>query len=375
MPSPQSIARFRLEFDNAFIKRFQHGAAEILRGDSLSEGFHVAAFEARFAQFVGTPWAVAVNSGTAALELAFQALDVAGGAVIMPTNTFFATAIAALRAGAEVILHDIEARGLGLDPDGLAERLNARVRAVCLVHIGGLISPETETVCRICAASGIPVVEDAAHAHGSSLAGRAAGRIGRVACFSFYPTKVMTTGEGGMVVTDDKALAARIRSLKNFGRDPDNPLFHLAGGMNYKLTELQGLMGCLELERLEARLQRRRNLARQYQKALRDSAFDPVAPSWQGHCSYYKQIIRTPIPADRIRTFCAEAGVDLSGEVYRVPLHRQPYLRKLGISGGKFPVAEHFCGHHVCPPLYPELEDGEVEGVCAALLAGLERID
>ena len=168
----------------------------------LTLGRHVERFESAFAEYHGARYAVATSSGTAALEIILRHVGVAGGEVVMPTNTFGATAFAALAAGGRPVFADIGA-DLTLDPESAAAQVTPRTRAVVTVHVGGLVSPATTELAALCRSKGIALVEDAAHAHGSSLGGRFAGTLGVAGAFSFFTTKVMTTGEGGMVLTND----------------------------------------------------------------------------------------------------------------------------------------------------------------------------
>ena len=368
----QRIPIFRLEFEDAFIEKFQEGAAAILRSDAIAESKNVRQFEKDFAKMVSAKHAVAVTSGTAALEISLRTVDVRGKIVLLPSNTFFATSIAVTNAGADFDLLDSEEESLSLDPDALEQAIKKhgreKIGAVIIVHIGGIITKHIERIVDICHRNEIPLIEDAAHAHGSERYGLHAGTIGIIGCFSFFPTKVMTTGEGGMVTTNDPVLQEKILSLKNFGRPPDNQ--HLCvneQGMNAKVTEFMGLMGILECERVQQRIKRRNDLVQRYVKNLQNSEYRPVLQS-DGTCSYYKCILRTPqVKVDVLRTYCKENGIALTGEVYRIPLHEQP-LYKDKFAGRAFPVTDAFSQSHICPPLYPELTDDEVDFICDTLL-------
>jgi dTDP-4-amino-4,6-dideoxygalactose transaminase len=366
------IPIFRLTFEDAFIEKFQKGAAEILRSDAIAESQYVRQFERDFGAIVHAKHAIAVTSGTAALELALRAIDVQGKIVLMPTNTFFATSIAATNAGADFDLLDIEEESLSIDPDALEEACKkgrGKIGAVIVVHIGGIISTHIERITDICRRNGVPLIEDAAHAHGSERFGKHAGTIGVIGCFSFFPTKVMTTGEGGMVTTNDLTLTEKIRSLKNFGRPPDNQ--HLCvneQGNNYKVTEFMGLMGMLECERVHERVKRRNKLLERYVQKLQGSKYHPVLQG-DGECAYYKCILRTPYKdTSLLRAYCKEQGIALTGEVYRTPLHEQPIYEEK-FRGRTFPVTDAFSKSHICPPLYPELSEDEVDFICDTLLA------
>ncbi len=371
------IPIFRLKFENSFIRDFQRGSEKILLSDALGESVYVRQFEKDFSKLVHAKHSVAVTSGTAAIEVALRAVDVRGKVVLMPTNTFFATSVAATNAGAILDFLDIEPETLSIDPDALEESIRKhgakKIGAVIVVHIGGIISRHIKRLASICRRHRIPLIEDAAHAQTSARDGEYAGSIGAIGCFSFFPTKVMTTGEGGMVTTADDNLLARIKSLKDFGRPPhDGNLCVLEQGSNYKVSEFMGLFGVLECKRVKERVKRRNALLKRYIRNLKSSGYEPVLQT-EGNCSYYKCILRTPphLKRDWLKAYCKERSITLTGEVYRIPLHRQP-LYQDAFSKKTFPVTDAFADHHICPPLYPELSDAEVDYVCDTLLQALK---
>ena len=358
----KTVPKFRLEYDAEFRERFGHECAEILRSDTLQEGPWVRRFERDFSSFIAAQHCTATSSGTTALEVALRAVGVAGKEVVLPTNTFIATAIAVERAGGIIRLVDIEPETYSADPDAIADAINENTGAVVLVHIGGVISKYVERIIHLCRDCHVPLVEDAAHAHGATRGDVRAGTIGQVAAFSFFPTKVMTCGEGGMVTTNDLAVAAKVRSIKDFGRGKRDGLLSYMPGMNAKMTEFQGLLGAMELERSRVRRYDRALLAAKYIDCLLEvGLFASVEPG-----SHYKMIVQTRHPAPAVQSFCEENGVSLSGGVYHVPLHQQPVYegrwdQKL------FPVSNHFSRHHVCLPLYPEMDVDDVKFVCDVL--------
>lgn len=365
MNQSRSVPIYKLEFDDSFVKQYKDGCERILKSDSLAEGKFVSDFENKFSEFIGAKHCVAVSSGTAALEVAMRALDVKGKSVIMPTNTFIATAIAAIRAGAEVVLLDIEEDTFALYPDALKKAITKNTGAVILVHIGGIISKYAKEIVNICEKNGVPLIEDAAHAHGATRGDLKAGTIGRIGCFSFFPTKVMTTGEGGMITTNDGHLANLMRSIKNFGRDLTNPIFSIRDGLNYKVTEFQALLGLLEMGRVQQRIAKRTILAHEYQKLLSGTSYRAIGYE-DGKNSYYKQIVKINFSQDALHKFCKKHNVSLTGEVYRYPVHQQPVFKGI-FDNDNFPVANRFSKQHICPPLYPELEIEDVRYVCEVL--------
>ena len=216
------------------------------------------------------------------------------------------------------------------------------------------------------------LVEDAAPAHGLKMGSYSAGAIGDVGCFSMFPTKVMTTGEGGMITTDDADLYKKMRSIKNFGRPEDGSILCVnPDGNNYKMNEFTGLMGCLELKRVKKRIRRRIKLVNRYEKNLKGTSYKIIKQK-SGTCSYYKLILEINHSLhmenenERLKKVCARAGISLTGQVYEIPVHKQPKYKNL-FAKETFPNTEYISKMHICPPLYPELTEAEVDYICTVL--------
>ena len=367
------IPIFKLDFDDNFIKEYQDKCFDIFRSNrSLSECYYTKKFEDKFKQLVNSKYSCSVTSGTAAIDLALRALEVKGK-VIVPINTFFATSVAVESAGCEVEFIDIEPNTFSIDPLLLEDKLKTQsIGAVIIVHIGGIISDYMHEIKRICNKYNVPLIEDAAHAHLSSRNDQWAGTIGDIGCFSFFPTKVMTTGEGGMVTTNNETIFKRMKSLKNFGRDLENGGICLTkNGVNYKINEFTGALGLQECERIEGRVDKRNKLVNRYLKNLKNTEYEPIIQK-TGYCSYYKFITMIPKNIERewLRDYCKQAGITLTGEVYKIPLHHQPVYSNF--KNNSYPVAEYICFNHICPPLYPELTLEEVDYICEILIKARE---
>lgn len=332
----------------------------------LTLGEQVERFESAFAEYHQAPYAIATSSGTAALEIILRHIGVEGGEVVVPTNTFAATAFAAVAAGARPVFADV-IEDLTVDPASVAARITTRTRAVVTVHIGGLVSRATEALTDLCRARGIALVEDAAHAHGSSLDGRFAGTLGVAGAFSFFTTKVMTTGEGGMVLTADDSLRESARVLRDQGKVGGRN-YHERLGYNWRLSELSAILGTVQLRRLDEFIARRQTIAAIYDHALSGvSGIKPLCPSPGTRHNYYKYICileRMP-PNEFAAALRTRFGVATSGYVYDVPLHEQPVFRPY--ADGSLPVAERLCRRHVCLPLYPSLTDAQARHVVFAV--------
>lgn len=342
---------------------------EVLASGQLTLGRYGAALEERFAKRCGVRNAVAVNSGTAALEIILRSLDVAGKDVLVPANTFFATAAAVVHAGARPVFMDTDPESFGTAPEEVERRMTAETAAVIVVHIGGLISRRMKELQEMLSRKGIWLVEDAAHAHGSSHAGLSAGAFGVAGAFSFYPTKVMTAGEGGMIVTDDDRIAAEARTYRDQGKADFTQNAHIRLGYNWRMSEPHAIIALRHLERLEAMLTARRRLARIYDDALMGwDGMTPLAVPPGGVCNYYKYVVAVPEKVDRRAlkaTLRERHRVSLSGEVYEAPLHRQPIFAPFG--NGVLPRAEHVCAHHICLPIFASMTDEEAHHVIEAL--------
>lgn len=240
---------------------------EILESGHLVNGKHLPAFEARIAEMAGTPHAVAVNSGGTALELALLALNVAGREVIVPTQTFIASANAVTRAGGIPVFADIEKDTLCLDPAEVERKIGPNTCGVMFVPMFGLVPSSLLRIKELCKQHGLFLIEDAAHAHGASLDGHPAGSFGDIACFSFFATKVITTGEGGAITTASQDLREKVASLRDHGRTGSSPLFGAAGN-NFRLTEMQAVLGQHQLASLQDFLRHRNRIAGIYRAGL-----------------------------------------------------------------------------------------------------------
>ena len=332
----------------------------------LTLGPFVEEFEAGFADRHGGGTAVATSSGTSALEAILRALDVEGGEVILPTNTFAATAFAVIRAGAVPVFADI-GEDMTLDPGDAAARIGPDTRAVITVHIGGLVSPSTLELVELCDRRGVPLVEDAAHAHGSALRGRSAGTFGVAAAFSFFSTKVITTGEGGMVLTRDLGIRDVVRLLRDQAKVANGNL-HEAIGANWRLTEPQALLGIAQLRHLDEFVARRQVIAERYRAGLAGvPGLEVLAVPPGAHHNFYKLIAFLDVvgPDDLKADLKDRFDIAMGGYVYEVPLHEQPVFRRY--ARDPLPMAEDLCRRHICPPIYPTLTDEQVDHVVAAL--------
>lgn len=340
---------------------------QILRSGRLVLGPHTDVFEAMVADMAGTQHGIAVNSGAIALEIIFRVLEVHGRTVLVPTNSNYATAAAALAAGATVELYD---SGLYPDLADLKRRLRRNLAAVVVVHIGGYLSPDLATLAEWCTAAGVPLIEDAAHAHGAALADCRAGGFGYAAAWSFFATKTVSTGEGGAITTDDPHLDRMARLYRNQGKNGHER--HVVTGGSWRMTELGAALGCTELDHLDRDLLRRRAVIDRYSQAL--SGHGLAFPAVHGQVSGHKAIavLDTGLDRNTLRDRAFAAGVQLGRGVYDKPLHTHPVFNGLNI-GDPFPVAERFAATHVCLPLWRAMSDDVVSEVITTLTRVLEE--
>lgn len=357
----------RYDFSDDDIAWIQRQVGDLLRSRAfLTMGERCAEFEDRFARLTGAPHAVSVSSGTGALEIILRATGVEGAEVVVPTNTFAATAFAVLHAGGVPVFADC-GPDLAVDPADVERRLTPKTRAVIVVHIGGLVSPAVRALRDLCDRRSLALIEDAAHAAGSALDGQAAGTFGTAAAFSFFSTKVITTGEGGMITTADDRIAARARLLRDQAKVAGRNAHELVGS-NWRLTEIQAILGLAQLDRLPDLLAGRRRVAAVYEEAFGRASdrLRPVVPPPGARPNWYKYVLVTEAEAGAVAARLTGSGVTLGGAVYDVPCHRQPVFAPH--ARGPLPVAEHLCAHHVCPPIYPSLSDDDARTVAHALL-------
>jgi len=348
---------------------------EVLESGQLTLGKYGAEFENKFARLCGVRHGIAVNSGTSSLEIILRSLGVEGRDVLVPTNTFFATAAAVVHAGANPVLLDMDPESFSVTPEEVEKRLTPKTAGLIVVHIGGIVSAQLPALVDLAHKKGFWLIEDAAHAHGSSLQSVSAGAFGIASSFSFYPTKVMTSGEGGMIVTNDDKLAEEARIYRDQGKASFTVNAHVRMGYNWRMSEPHAIIGLRHLERLPAMIADRRAVAACYDRGLKDfRSLQPLAPPSDGTCNYYKYIAILKKKRERkeLKALLREKfGVSLAGEVYEEPLHKQPVFENS--CTGPLPIAEDLCARHICLPVFSGMQISEAQQVIEALRQVLEQ--
>jgi dTDP-4-amino-4,6-dideoxygalactose transaminase len=338
----------------------QQAVAEVMASGQLAQGPRVKAFEEAFAGYIGAREAVAVANGTEALRLALLGLGVGpGDEVVIPAFTFIATATAVLMCDAEPVVVDVEPETFCMDPDAAGAAMGERTKALVPVHLYGHPA-DLDSLLEVCQERGVSLVEDAAQAHGARHRGRRVGALGTCGCFSFYPTKNMTTGEGGMVTTDDPELAERLRLLRHHGMA--GPYEYQMMGYNSRMTDVEAAVGMVQLGKLDGFNEARRRNAAKLTAELGDCVGTPDVAPWAEHV-FHQYTVRTP-RRDGLRAHLLDSGVQ-SGVYYPQTLGDIPQLHeKVRVPRG-VPEAEAMAREVLSLPVHPMLTQEEIATVSA----------
>ncbi|MET4578303.1 UDP-4-amino-4,6-dideoxy-N-acetyl-beta-L-altrosamine transaminase [Ottowia thiooxydans] len=366
---------------------------EVLRSDFLTQGPMVPRFEKTVADYCAVPHAVAVNSATSALHIACLALDLGPGDWLWTSPiTFLASANCGLYCGAQVDFVDIDPRTYNLCPEALekklleAERTGRLPKIVVPVHLCGQPC-DMRAIRALAKRFGFKTIEDASHAIGGRYLDRPIGNceFSDITVFSFHPVKIVTSAEGGMALTRDPVLASRLARLRSHGmtrepsemtHEPDGPWYYqqIELGYNYRMTELQGALGCSQMQRVDLYVARRHELARRYSELL---GHLPLTLPWQHPDSYsglHLYVIRlrlNQITRTHREIFEALRAAGIGVNLHYIPLHTQPYYERLGFKHGDYPEAEQYYAEAISLPMYPGLGDAQQDQVVAALSTAL----
>ncbi|MBM4269844.1 MAG: DegT/DnrJ/EryC1/StrS family aminotransferase [Deltaproteobacteria bacterium] len=331
-----------------------------------SAGAFITRFEKRFAEFCGTKHAVACTSGTAALQLAFYTLGIGpGDEVVMPTFTMVATPNTARHCGATPVFVDSEPHTWNMDVTKLAAAITPRTKAIVPVHTYGH-PVDMDPLLELARSRGILVVEDAAEAHGATYKGRTIGGLGDAACFSFYANKIITTGEGGMITTDDDDLATKARNIRDHAFSKERHFWHRAVGHNFRMTNLQAAVGVAQMERVDSLVQRRIDNAKRYNGHLKDVrgiTLPPADANVRNVYWMYSILVGDEFGAsrDELRRHLAENAIET--RTFFIPMHLQPIYYRPEYRGA-FPVAEMLCRRGFYLPSAPTLTADQIDFIC-----------
>ncbi len=344
-------------------------ALSALENEMMVMGESVFKFEEEFAQYCGTKYAVSTASGTAALSITLQALNIGhGNEVITTPFSFIATANSIVHAGADPIFADVEEAGINLSPSATRAKIGPKTRALMPVHLYGHPS-RVDEFRDLGAEAGVNMIEDACQAHGAEFKGRKVGSIGDAGCFSFYPAKNMTVGgDGGMITTNNEELADAARSIRDCGRDKNSKYYHGRIGFTSRLNTINAAIGRVQLRKLDAWNEARRRLSQRYRKEL-ENVRDIVLPPGDGSMEkavYHLFVIRTRL-RDQVKNRLADNRIE-AGIHYPRPIHLQaPYRQMFGYTEGMFPLSESLSSDVLSLPMFPTLTEDEVVRVCGAL--------
>ena len=350
--------------------------AAVLATGNLTQGPKVEEFEHAVAALVNARHAFATTSATTALHLSLASLEIGpGDDVLVPDYTFPATANVVIQQGARPVLVDIDPGTFTMDPADLERKLTPASRAVMPVHAFGLAA-DMDPIVEIAASRNLAVIEDAACALATTYRGRPVGALGTLGCFSFHPRKSITTGEGGMITTNDDGLADRIRLLRSHGgRRHGNRFTFEAAGYNYRLSDILAAVGVAQLRKLERLLDRRRSIARQYRELLADEErlALPRLPDWDGHVyQSFVVLLDASIDRDGVIARLADAGIETTLGTYA--LHREPlFMSRFGYAAGDLPRSNDVFTRALTLPLYPDMLEDDPAYVVSRLVEALSR--
>lgn len=341
---------------------------EVLSSGVLASGDWVKRFEEEFAGYIGTKYAVATSNGTVALDIALKALDIGAGAeVIVPDFTFIATANAVLFQNAKPVFADIDNKTFNINPEDVISKITAKTKAIIGVHLFG--HPfDLKAIQEICEDHHLFLIEDCAQAHGAEYNGKKVGSFGNIGCFSFYATKNMTTGEGGMVTTDDEELRHRLGLIINHGQS--QKYLHTSLGYNYRMTNVQAAIGVAQLGKLDGFNANRIKNAEYFNSHLRVPGLRPPFKVEGIKHVYHQYVVRvedgSPLSRDGLSNYLSQKGIG-NAIHYPIPIHKQPLYKSLGYHEDQCRYADEASRAVLSLPVYPGLSDRDIKYICGQI--------
>jgi len=335
-----------------------------------SKGNYVVEFEKEFSRFCNANYGIATSSGTTALHLALVALGIGkNDEVIVPTLTMIATTNPVIFAGATPVFVDSEPNTWNIDVSAIEEKITDRTKAILPVHIYGH-PVDMDPLLKIAKKHNLFVIEDAAEAHGAEYKGKIVGCLGDIGCFSFYTNKIITTGEGGMAITNSNETADRLNSFRDLAHSKEKRYLHYEIGFNYRMTNLQAAIGLAQMEKIDEYINARRNHARLYNSILKDIKGVTLPPEadWAKNIYWLYSILIEDdfgIGRDELIAKLAEEGIET--RPFFIPMHKQPVFQKMGLISGDFPIADELCAKGICLPSSSSLEEKQIKYVCNAI--------
>ncbi|MDF2187455.1 DegT/DnrJ/EryC1/StrS family aminotransferase [Paraflavitalea sp. CAU 1676] len=343
-----------------------------------SEGPFIKAFEEKMAAAVGRKYGIAVSNGSVAIDAAIVALGIGkGDEVIMPSFTIISCAAAVVRAGAKPVLVDSDPLTWNMDIDQVEAKITSKTKAIMVVHIYGL-PVDMDPIFALAEKHGLKIIEDAAEIHGQTYKGRPAGSLGDISTFSFYPNKHITTGEGGMIMTDDEALANKCRSLRNLCFIPEKRFYHEELGFNFRMTNMQAALGLAQLERLDEFVVKKRRMGEQYTSLLQGVTGIQLplekTPYAENIYWVYGIVLNDDIPFDALEAMKRLGAEKIGTRPFFWPMHEQPVFHKMGLFvNEKYPVAERMARRGFYVPSGLALKSEQIDTVSAAVKKMLSK--
>lgn len=363
-------------FDETTTESILNDIKLTLKSGRLTLGPRTQDFEKEFSEYIGAKHAVAVNSGTAALEIMLRFLNIGDKEVIVPTNTFVATPTAVYLCGGKPVFADMKADTLCIDLEDLKKRVSPKTTGVITVHVSGLICPQMAELRSFCRDNKLFLLEDAAHAHGAMIDGQKAGNLCDGGAFSFYPTKVMTTGQGGMITTNDSKMAEVARRMRDHGLDSNRIMVMI--GDNWCMSEVTAIIGKSQLAHLEEFVSKRNQIAQNYNCSLRkisDVSLFETPTNIRNSYYKYPMLLDDNLNREKIASIMKnQFGIE-TGSIYYPPCHLHPwFMENLGTKKGDLPVSEKVLSQVICLPIHPHLSDEQVQYILKAFSESIDKV-
>lgn len=359
-------------YDDDDIALIQKDIEQILKSKRLVLGPYTKKLEEKFSKYIGTKYGIAVNSATAALDISLRYCDVKDYEVIVPTNTFIACANTVLYAGGKPVFADMDPQSYCIDLDDVKKKLSSKTKAIMVVHLSGLPEPQLQNLLDLCAEKNIRLIEDCSHAHGSTLNGKKVGSFGIAGCFSFFATKIIPTGTGGIITTNDPELysfAEALRHQGGIGGEGQIEVFDKFG-YDWMMSEITAALGINQLEKLEKQITKRIELANLYHNELKNIKGIHIVPDYPNTRNvYWKYIVTLDENSDRnkIREIMRNKFFIDAGILYPTLCHLQPVYKNMGHKEGECPKAEQTMKHQLTLPINPYMTKEDIKYVVESL--------
>lgn len=364
----KKIDGYKLNFSNSSQKKILGSIKSTLKSGNLSSGKNVLKLENYFKNKFNYKYAIACSSGGGALELIFNALNLKNKDVLVPTNTFIATYNAIKFSGANPILIDTGKNDLNVNLKEIKKKVTKKTKCVCLVHVGSYVPSDIIEIVRWCKKKKIILIEDCAHCFNTSFKGTYAGNFGIAGAFSFFATKTVTGGEGGLVVTSNKSLFKKIQMLKSYGMSKQfNSYDYKYFSGNYRMNEAEAIITLTHIGQDHLSFSARAKIKQQYDKNLK-KYFDVYENDTKSNLYKYVCILKTKSKKKKLIKFLKSKNIFLSGDVYQRPLHLSKLLKKESSNLSRLPNSEDVCARHICLPMYYGLKSKSVNKIIKELI-------